>query len=568
MKLKKILSVVIAMAMTTTFSAVNVSAEDEVKTAEITIDGNFSETLNFSDISEEDGWRGIDWNLAAHDPEGNGNDRSADILAAIEEETGDVTQHWLVQVKDMTVNYTVNVSSSRNDEDITFEVSPFVGGFEEKDTEPWVETLFEEAVYSTVSKTKTHEGTVSAAEVIGDANNTGAKTISDIHTMGVGVGMWTDNPEDTLTFTIDSITLSVEYTLEPKPVGLPAITKPVTYDQIKNAEYITVVAQPALNGECGHDAHINEETGVDEGEGKQYCPWVDASFHKKDENGELSWPAYVVPYSQATFNADGSEAIFVFDVSKIPNDIGNFEEGEEYILAVWQVTSYDYGITESSSSGGSSSGGSSSGGSSSGGSSSSSSSSTTKEPEKTEAAEIVVEKALEEAKENSTVEIKVNTEETKVTAEIFLEAKEKNITIEISLGNGVTWKIDASDITEEAANVDINVEINTNNIPETKVKEIAKDNDSMQISLAHNGEFGFKADISIPVDKKHNGKEANLFHYTKDKKYQYMGRAKVNGGCVTMPFVHASEYIIVFTDEPMVDDLSAGESIKVEEKML
>lgn len=44
----------------------------------------------------------------------------------------------------------------------------------------------------------------------------------------------------------------------------------------------------------------------------------------------------------------------------------------------------------------------------------------------------------------------------------------------------------------------------------------------MQISLAHNGEFGLKADISIPVDKKHNGKEANLFHYTKDKKYQYM----------------------------------------------
>lgn len=70
--------------------------------------------------------------------------------------------------------------------------------------------------------------------------------------------------------------------------------------------------------------------------------------------------------------------------------------------------------------------------------------------------------------------------------------------------------------------VDVAVEINTKNISETKVKEIAKDNDSMQISLAHNGEFGFKADISIPVDKKHNGKEANLFHYTKDKKYQYM----------------------------------------------
>ena len=186
----------------------------------------------------------------------------------------------------------------------------------------------------TVERIKTHEGTIRATDVLNDENNTGAKTINDIHAMGINVGVWTDNPEDTIDFAIDSITLSVEYILE-QPIGLPAITKRITYDQIKNAEYITIVAKPALDGEFSHDAHINEETGIDERKEKTYCPWVDASFHKEDENLELIWPAYVVPYSQATFNADCSEATFILDVSIIQNYIGNLESREEYILAAW-----------------------------------------------------------------------------------------------------------------------------------------------------------------------------------------------------------------------------------------
>ena len=233
---------------------------------------------NADDVAEG----GLDVNLLDEMANSGAEYNLADIVEAIEKATGDATERYLVQVTDMTVNYTVEVNSSRNDEYITFEVNPWVGGFKEKDQRNFIETAFDE-VYLTVERIKTHEGTIRATDVLNDENNTGAKTINDIHAMGINVGVWTDNPEDTIDFAIDSITLSVEYILE-QPISLPAITKRITYDQIKNAEYITIVAKPALDGGCSHDAHINEETGIDERKEKTYCPWVDASFYKEDEN--------------------------------------------------------------------------------------------------------------------------------------------------------------------------------------------------------------------------------------------------------------------------------------------
>lgn len=173
--------------------------------------------------------------------------------------------------------------------------------------------------------------------------------------------------------------------------------------------------------------------------------------------------------------------------------------------------------------------------------------------------------AVSDAKPNTTVSISVSTGSTNISSNIFLEAKDKNLTMEIKLPNGVTWTIKAGTISDDVKNVDINVDIKTNNIPKDSVNEVAHGNDSMQISLSHNGSFGFNAEVSIPVGSKYNGKYANAYHYNKGK-MEFVGSAMVAKGEAPLNLVHASEYAIIFSDEPMTvtEDVSSAAGIAEE----
>lgn len=173
--------------------------------------------------------------------------------------------------------------------------------------------------------------------------------------------------------------------------------------------------------------------------------------------------------------------------------------------------------------------------------------------------------SVSDAKPNTTVSISISTDSTNISSNIFLEAKEKNLTMELKLPNGVTWTIKAGTISDDVKNIDINVDIKTNNIPKDSVNEIAQGNDSMQISLSHNGSFGFNAEVSIPVGSKYNGKYANAYHYNKGI-MEFIGSAMVAKGEAPLNLVHASEYAIVFSDEPMAvtEDISSAAGIAEE----
>lgn len=171
--------------------------------------------------------------------------------------------------------------------------------------------------------------------------------------------------------------------------------------------------------------------------------------------------------------------------------------------------------------------------------------------------------AVNDAKDNSDVKISVGKGDTKIDAKIFIDAKNKGLTLEISLNNGVTWVISSDNITDDAASVDIDVKLKTKYIPKKDVEVIANGNDSMQVSLSHNGNFGFNADIKIPVSKKYDGMIANLFHYYNGQMLP-MASAPVKGSNVTLPFSHASEYVIVFSEEPMIEDIASAEGAYAE----
>lgn len=171
--------------------------------------------------------------------------------------------------------------------------------------------------------------------------------------------------------------------------------------------------------------------------------------------------------------------------------------------------------------------------------------------------------AVKDAKDNSDVKISVGKGDTKIDAKIFIDAKNKGLTLEITLNNGVTWVISSDNITDDAASVDIDVKLKTKYIPKKEVEAIANGNDSMQVSLSHNGNFGFNADLKIPVSKRYENMYANLFHYDLYE-MRPVGSSLIQGSCATLPFSHASEYVIVFSEEPMIEDIASAEGAYAE----
>lgn len=171
--------------------------------------------------------------------------------------------------------------------------------------------------------------------------------------------------------------------------------------------------------------------------------------------------------------------------------------------------------------------------------------------------------AVNDAKDNSDVKISVGKGDTKIDAKIFIDAKNKGLTLEITLSNGVTWVISSDNITDDAASVDIDVKLKTKYIPKKEVEAIANGNDSMQVSLSHNGNFGFNADLKIPVSKRYENMYANLFHYYNGQMLP-MASEPVKGSCATLPFSHASEYVIVFSEKPMIEDIASAEGAYAE----
>ena len=130
---------------------------------------------------------------------------------------------------------------------------------------------------------------------------------------------------------------------------------------------------------------------------------------------------------------------------------------------------------------------------------------------------------------------------------------------EFKLSNGASWEIAAADAAK-AEGMDLGITLNTTAATADQIKEVAKDNDTFQFSLAYSGDFGFSAVVNIPVDAKYNGKYANLY-WLNGGKLEFIGSSKVEGGIADFTMKHASDYVIVFDDEAYGEDVSSGAGV-------
>lgn len=141
---------------------------------------------------------------------------------------------------------------------------------------------------------------------------------------------------------------------------------------------------------------------------------------------------------------------------------------------------------------------------------------------------------------------------TVVPKEVLEAAKGKNITLNLNM-NGYTWTINGQDILDDNL-LDINLEVkfNTDAIPSKTVQELAGDNPTQQLSLTHEGSFGFKATLTMNAGTEYAGKNGNLYWYDSNHRMIFVDAGEIQpDGAVSLEFSHASDYVLVMADEVM-----------------
>ena len=157
--------------------------------------------------------------------------------------------------------------------------------------------------------------------------------------------------------------------------------------------------------------------------------------------------------------------------------------------------------------------------------------------------------AIADAQPGETVTVDLSSGSTKLDKEVFETLAGRDVTLVIDLGGGVSWTVNGSDIPEDAdfTDIDMGVTMNSDGIPVDVVNAITGERSTVQITLAHNGEFGFTMTLTAPLGKENAGYWANLYHYDEDAEaLNFEAAAKIDeDGSVTIPFSHASQYAIV-----------------------
>lgn len=141
-----------------------------------------------------------------------------------------------------------------------------------------------------------------------------------------------------------------------------------------------------------------------------------------------------------------------------------------------------------------------------------------------------------------------------LTAEKLQMAKEQNFDLLLDMGGAITWSIDVDSIDESAmAEVDMGVTLGTNHVPQELISTILNGNKYLEITLAHQGTFGFGPVLNIALGKEYSGKYANLFYYNPETEtLEFICDAVIGpDGVANLHFDHASCYLIIVSDESM-----------------
>lgn len=144
---------------------------------------------------------------------------------------------------------------------------------------------------------------------------------------------------------------------------------------------------------------------------------------------------------------------------------------------------------------------------------------------------------------------------TKVPAEIFESIAGRDVTVVFDMGDGISWTVNGLDIptNTKLKELDIKVERNTSNIPSSLTEGLFGADDTaghLEITITHNGEFGFKMTLSVDMGAENNGLTAKLYHYLENSgKLEETGTDTIRNGAAQFELNGASSYAIVLSGQ-------------------
>ncbi len=175
-----------------------------------------------------------------------------------------------------------------------------------------------------------------------------------------------------------------------------------------------------------------------------------------------------------------------------------------------------------------------------------------------------VARKLANAQPGDTVTVKMNGE-TEVPGEVWETIAGRDVTVVLDMGGNVSWTVDGNDvpIATHFADMDFGVDRNTTGIDVDVINAITGEVSSVQITLAHDGEFGFTLTLTAPLGHENAGRWANLYHYNEDAEslsYETSGEIQEDG-TASLKMTHASQYAIIIdeqTHQLPFEDVASG----------
>ena len=162
---------------------------------------------------------------------------------------------------------------------------------------------------------------------------------------------------------------------------------------------------------------------------------------------------------------------------------------------------------------------------------------------------------LENTQDNGVIDVEMNGTTT-VPGEIFDTIKDRDVTVVFHMGDGITWTVNGRDVTAAGKNIDLGVvfgEEAGKTIPVEVINNVTGERYSVNLTLAYDGEFGFKATLTLNMDKKNAGLFANLFYYNEQSgELEFICADEIDSqGEVGLTFTHASDYTIIINRQSM-----------------
>lgn len=144
--------------------------------------------------------------------------------------------------------------------------------------------------------------------------------------------------------------------------------------------------------------------------------------------------------------------------------------------------------------------------------------------------------------------------------DVVSRIQNRNINLELHCG-GAVWTINGLDVTNPKT-VNMRVSDRYNKIPASVIDGLNSELTAKELRLYHNGDFGFKATLTVGVGKKYNNYYGALYHYnTKTKQLDFVDESLAADRQITFELTHASYYAVAFNSVPLYDDISSGAGV-------